>query len=160
MQGKFTTDCDGSVRHRKWQEPAGTPLMALTAYNFDVKDSGHNGVRRQICTHRVNASPSGTATTNPKQKHVRITVFIPILSLFSHKSREHILRQARFTPNIPRAVSELQLAQCQTMRCKWCELGLKLHRNCAEIPRETSDATMSCCSFLSSQRPHTQLCIV
>ncbi len=32
MQGKFTTDCDGSVRHEKWQEPAGTLLVALTAY--------------------------------------------------------------------------------------------------------------------------------
>ncbi len=32
MQGKFTTDCDGSVRHEKWQEPAGTLSMALTAY--------------------------------------------------------------------------------------------------------------------------------
>ncbi len=31
-QGKLTTDCDGSVEHRKWQEPAGTLLMALTAY--------------------------------------------------------------------------------------------------------------------------------
>ncbi len=34
MQGKFATDCDGSVRHEKWQEPAGTLLMALTAYTF------------------------------------------------------------------------------------------------------------------------------
>ncbi len=32
MQGKLTTDCDGPVRHRKWQEPAGTLSMALTAY--------------------------------------------------------------------------------------------------------------------------------
>ncbi len=32
-QGTLTTDCDGSARHRKWQEPAGTLLMALTAYN-------------------------------------------------------------------------------------------------------------------------------
>ncbi len=33
-QGKFTTDCDGLVRHEKWQEPAGTLSVALTAYNF------------------------------------------------------------------------------------------------------------------------------
>ncbi len=32
MQGKLTTDCDGSVEHEKWQEPAGTLSMALTAY--------------------------------------------------------------------------------------------------------------------------------
>ncbi len=34
MQGKLTTDCDGSVEHEKWQEPAGTLLMALTAYKW------------------------------------------------------------------------------------------------------------------------------
>ena len=34
MQGKLTTDCDGLVEHEKWQEPAGTLLMALTAYKF------------------------------------------------------------------------------------------------------------------------------
>ncbi len=34
MQGKFTTDWDGSVRHEKWQEPAGTLSMALTAYTL------------------------------------------------------------------------------------------------------------------------------
>ena len=32
MQGKLTTDCDGSVEHEKWQEPAGTLSVALTAY--------------------------------------------------------------------------------------------------------------------------------
>ncbi len=31
-QGKLATDCDGSVEHRKWQEPAGTLSVALTAY--------------------------------------------------------------------------------------------------------------------------------
>ncbi len=31
-QGKLTTDCDGSVKHGKWQEPAGTLSVALTAY--------------------------------------------------------------------------------------------------------------------------------
>ncbi len=37
MQGKLTTDCNGPVRHRKWQEPAGTLLMALTAYNASCR---------------------------------------------------------------------------------------------------------------------------
>ncbi len=40
MQGKFTTDCDGSVRHEKWQEPAGTLSMALTAYTHVVTQQG------------------------------------------------------------------------------------------------------------------------
>ncbi len=31
-QGKLTTNCDGSVKHGKWQEPAGTLSVALTAY--------------------------------------------------------------------------------------------------------------------------------
>ncbi len=29
MQGKLTTDCDGSARHRKWSESAGTLLWLL-----------------------------------------------------------------------------------------------------------------------------------
>ncbi len=32
MQGKLTTDCNGSVKHGKWQEPVGTLSVALTAY--------------------------------------------------------------------------------------------------------------------------------
>ncbi len=41
MQGKFTANCDGSVRHEKWQEPAGNLLMALTAYSIKCFHSRH-----------------------------------------------------------------------------------------------------------------------
>ncbi len=40
MQGKLTTDCDGSVKHGKWQEPVGTLSVALTAYNSAVNLPG------------------------------------------------------------------------------------------------------------------------
>ncbi len=36
MQGKLTTDCDGSVEHGKWQEPAGTLSMAHTMYSIHI----------------------------------------------------------------------------------------------------------------------------
>ena len=32
MQRELTTNWDGSAKHGKWQEPAGTPSMALSAY--------------------------------------------------------------------------------------------------------------------------------
>ncbi len=37
MQGKLTTDCDGSVKHGKWQEPAGTLSVVLTAYTLQFR---------------------------------------------------------------------------------------------------------------------------
>ncbi len=40
MQRELATDCDGSVKHEKWQEPAGTLSMALTAYSAMPKYSG------------------------------------------------------------------------------------------------------------------------
>ncbi len=57
-QGKFTTDCNGSVRHEKWQEPAGTLSMALTAYNalcalrylVPEREPGANDQKRSFCS--------------------------------------------------------------------------------------------------------------
>ncbi len=56
MQGKLTTDCDGSARHRKWSESAGTLLWLLprTCESFLEKGRGRVwvGLRTRTCARR------------------------------------------------------------------------------------------------------------
>ncbi len=63
-QGEFTTDCDGSVRHKKWQEPAGTLSMALTAYNNPVHP------RRSMWNFWHTSCPHKMPGVHAKQKHL------------------------------------------------------------------------------------------
>ncbi len=69
MQGKLATDCDGSVKHRKWQEPAGTLLMALTAYS---------------CTSRGFSLPLCSRTFVRTAKTVRTGTTLPDSSTIDH----------------------------------------------------------------------------
>ncbi len=70
MQGKLTTDCDGSVEHGKWQEPAGTLSMALTAYKilmsvfpFEKQQDQENTIQTiSSCEFSVDIGP-GKGTT-------------------------------------------------------------------------------------------------
>ena len=51
MQGEFATDCDGSAKHGKWKEPAGTLLLALIAYMMIQHVWGLTGCKNVIFNH-------------------------------------------------------------------------------------------------------------
>ncbi len=97
MQGKLTTDCDGSVEHKKWQEPVGTLLMALTAYTWT--QSFMSG--KHIQNHTENSSGQNNSQ-RPKQlmsSKFRSTSIMPPcvlkVPLLSHWKEQSLWHQHR-----------------------------------------------------------------
>ena len=63
MQGEFATDCDGSAKHGKWKEPAGTLLFG----SYRIQFLPWKGVRRE----NIQVTEKGALRTNHLSRIIR-----------------------------------------------------------------------------------------